>query len=62
MLNIVFSRFSFPRKVCRSDIGGISNRSNIDNSSNSNINGILGMFPICSSELYLYMSNYIESL
>ena len=62
MLNIVFSRFSFLRKVCRSDTGGISNRSNIDNSSNSNINGILGMFPICSSELYLYMSNYIESL
>ena len=45
-----------------SDIGSISNRSNIDNSSNSNINGILGMFPICSSNLYLYMYNYIESL
>ena len=45
-----------------SDIGSISNRSNIDNSSKSNIHGILGMFPICSSHLYLYMYNYIESL
>ena len=36
-----------------SDIGSISNRSNTDNSSNSNIKGILGMFPICSSDLYL---------
>ena len=36
-----------------SDIGSISNHSNIDNSSNSNVNGILGMVPICSSDLYL---------